>query len=75
MTLEAVVFDFDGLIMDSEWVIFEAARAAFESHGHSLSVEAWCTVVGINDDDEPGGGRCCARRPASTGSRGPTSTA
>ncbi len=53
MTLDAVVFDFDGLIMDSEWVIFESARAAFESHGHSLSVEAWSTVVGINDDHEP----------------------
>jgi len=53
VTLDAVVFDFDGLIMDSEWVIFESARAAFEAHGHSLSVEAWSTVVGINDDHEP----------------------
>jgi HAD superfamily hydrolase (TIGR01509 family) len=52
MTLDAVVFDFDGLIIDSEWVIFESARAAFEVHGHQLTVEAWATIVGLGDDDE-----------------------
>lgn len=52
MTPQAVVFDFDGLLMDSEWVIFESAVAAFAAHGHKLSVEAWATVVGINDDDD-----------------------
>jgi HAD superfamily hydrolase (TIGR01509 family) len=52
MTLDAVVFDFDGLIIDSEWVIFESARAAFEVHGHQLTVEAWATVVGLGDDDD-----------------------
>lgn len=45
----AVVFDFDGLIIDSEWAIYEAAGTAFEAHGHELTVEAWATVVGIND--------------------------
>jgi HAD superfamily hydrolase (TIGR01509 family) len=52
MTLDAVVFDFDGLIIDSEWVIFESARAAFEVHGHQLTVEAWATVVGLGGDDD-----------------------
>lgn len=51
MTLEAVVFDFDGLIVDSEWVIFETARAAFEQHGHVLELEAWTTVVGTAGED------------------------
>ena len=54
MTLEAVVFDFDGLIIDSEWVIYETARAAFAVHGHELRVEAWSTIVGINERTEPG---------------------
>lgn len=48
MTLEAVVFDFDGLILDTEWAIYESARVAFELHGHALSVEAWSTTVGTN---------------------------
>jgi HAD superfamily hydrolase (TIGR01509 family) len=52
MTLEAVVFDFDGLIIDSEWVIFESAAAAFAAHGHALAVDAWATVVGTNERDE-----------------------
>ena len=62
MTLEAVVFDFDGLIIDSEWVIYESAVEAFALHGHELSVEAWSTVVGTNDTDDPGGwDRLCGR--------------
>ncbi|MGH9085000.1 MAG: HAD family hydrolase [Acidimicrobiales bacterium] len=50
MTPDAVVFDFDGLIIDSEWLIFETAQAAFAEHGHALGVEAWSTIVGINDE-------------------------
>ncbi len=52
MRLAAAVFDFDGLIIDSEWGIYETARAACAAHGDDLSVEAWATVVGINDDDD-----------------------
>lgn len=52
MTLEAVVFDFDGLIIDSEWVIYETARSVFALHGHELSVEAWSVVVGLGDDSD-----------------------
>jgi HAD superfamily hydrolase (TIGR01509 family) len=52
VSLEAVVFDFDGLIIDSEWLIFETARAAFAEHGHALTVEAWSTIIGINDDTD-----------------------
>ncbi len=55
MSLAAVVFDFDGLMMDSEWVIYESARAAFRAHDHDLSVEAWAGKVGTNDDDDPTG--------------------
>ncbi|MEX2294522.1 MAG: HAD family phosphatase [Acidimicrobiales bacterium] len=58
--LEAVVFDFDGLILDTEWAIFESARTAFETYGHSLSVEAWSTIIGTNNDgDGVWWGRVC----------------
>lgn len=60
--LDAVVFDFDGLVIDSEWVIYESAVAAFALHGHELSVEEWSTVVGTNDTDDPDGwDRLCGR--------------
>lgn len=52
MTLHAVVFDFDGLILDTEWSIYEAAAASFAEHGHHLPVEAWATIIGINGDDD-----------------------
>lgn len=61
MSLEAVVFDFDGLIIDSEWVIFETAQAAFAIHGHELSLEAWSTVVGTaGEDGDDEWARLCA---------------
>ena len=52
MTLDAVVFDFDGLIIDSEWAIYETARSAFAVHGHDLAEEAWATIIGLGDDDD-----------------------
>lgn len=52
MTLDAVVFDFDGLILDTEWAIFESAVAAFSAHGHTLTIEAWSTIIGTNTDDD-----------------------
>lgn len=57
-----MIFDFDGLVMDSEWVIYEAAAAAFAHHGHELPVAAWATIVGLNDegDDERWWGGLCA---------------
>ena len=50
VTLDAVVFDFDGLILDTEWAIYESAVAAFAAHGHALPVEAWATIIGTNSD-------------------------
>jgi len=48
---EAVVFDFDGLIFDSETPIFRASADALTLLGHDLTVEAWATVVGHGDLD------------------------
>jgi HAD superfamily hydrolase (TIGR01509 family) len=60
MSLEAVVFDFDGLIIDSEWVIFESARDAFALHGHDLPIDVWATIVGTRDGERNEWERLCA---------------
>ena len=49
--LDAVVFDFDGLIVDTETAIYQAAAAAFAAHGHDVSVEQWSSIVGLGDKD------------------------
>lgn len=38
----ALLFDFDGVLADSEWFHFEAYRVAFERRGHAMDVlEYW----------------------------------
>ncbi|MGQ0433615.1 MAG: HAD family hydrolase [Microthrixaceae bacterium] len=59
MRLDAVVFDFDGLILDTEWAIYESAVAAFAAHGHDLPIEAWATIIGTNGDDGTWWGIVC----------------
>ena len=47
--LHAVVFDFDGTLMDTEWSIFEMAVTTFAAFGIELRVDAWAAVVGLAD--------------------------
>lgn len=51
MALEAVVFDFDGLIVDTEWPIYTTAVAAFGEFGHDLPLETWATIVGLAEGE------------------------
>ncbi len=48
MPLRALIFDFDGLIIDTESAIYQAWRELFESHGHALTLEDWAHVVGTD---------------------------
>jgi HAD superfamily hydrolase (TIGR01509 family) len=50
--VDAVVFDFDGLVVDTEAPVFEAWRAVFESHGcPPLTVEQWSLWIGRDTDN------------------------
>jgi HAD superfamily hydrolase (TIGR01509 family) len=51
MDLQAVVFDFDGLIVDTEWPIYTSAVAAFAELGHELPLETWATIVGLAEGE------------------------
>jgi len=44
--LRAVVFDFDGTILDTETPEFEEWRAAFRARGHDLTLEVWQHSLG-----------------------------
>lgn len=43
----AVIFDFDGVIIDSETPEYESHRSIFEECGVVLNVDEWCGQVGL----------------------------
>ena len=45
---EAILFDFDGLILDTEVPIYEAWRENFLAFGHDLALEVYAACVGSN---------------------------
>jgi HAD superfamily hydrolase (TIGR01509 family) len=44
--LRALVFDFDGLILDTETPSYEAWREVFEEHGTTLPLSLWIDIIG-----------------------------
>jgi HAD superfamily hydrolase (TIGR01509 family) len=46
VTVRALVFDFDGLICDTESSSFETARAIYEEHGVELTMAQWHDRIG-----------------------------
>lgn len=47
--LQAVVFDFDGLVLDTEWCEYVTAAEVFTEHGTELSLDLWRTFIGTVD--------------------------
>jgi len=46
--LRALIFDFDGIILDTEVPIYEAWRDDYFAHGHELALETYSACVGSN---------------------------
>jgi len=46
MTYSAVLFDFDGVLVDTEWAIYQSWRRVFEDHGHDLPLELYTRCIG-----------------------------
>lgn len=51
MTLRALIFDFDGLIIDTESAIYEAWKELYASHGQALELSTWSQCVGTDFGD------------------------
>jgi putative hydrolase of the HAD superfamily len=47
--LAALIFDFDGLILDTETCTFEATAAIFAEHGETLDLAWWHSTIGTAD--------------------------
>jgi HAD superfamily hydrolase (TIGR01509 family) len=53
MAVRAVIFDFDGLIVDTESPHLEAWREVFDAHGAELTFEAWAACIGTSGAFDP----------------------
>jgi len=50
--IKALIFDFDGLILDTEITLFQAWEEIFQSYGLSFSMQEWAGFVGQSGDPE-----------------------
>jgi HAD superfamily hydrolase (TIGR01509 family) len=50
VAIEAIVFDFDGLIVDTESAWYDALAELFQDRGVYLPLEKWAQCVGTNHD-------------------------
>lgn len=48
MHLAALIFDFDGLVLDTEWSIYDAWQVEFRALGAELPLAQWMQVVGTS---------------------------
>ncbi|HET6793105.1 MAG TPA: HAD-IA family hydrolase [Acidimicrobiales bacterium] len=51
--LRALVFDFDGLILETEEPLYLAWREVYEAHGVELELEDWARSIGGSDVYDP----------------------
>jgi len=49
--IQALVFDFDGLILDTESPMFQSWQEIYDSHGCQLDFEKWVSNIGKGEDD------------------------
>jgi len=51
LPLQALLFDFDGLILDTEEPIYLSYREIYQQHGLTLPFEQWVTIIGTTNGD------------------------
>ena len=44
--MRAIIFDFDGLILDTETPDFQAWKEVYQAYGLDLPIDLWLTFVG-----------------------------
>lgn len=46
MALRAILFDFDGILVDTEWAIYQAWLSTFQENGQDLPLELYTNCIG-----------------------------
>ncbi len=53
--IRALLFDFDGLLVDTESPSFAAWADVYREHGHELTLDTWSAAIGTLDGFDPFG--------------------
>lgn len=53
MPIRALLFDFDGLILDTETPSYESWQEVYREHGHELPLDRWAAIIGTIGGFEP----------------------
>jgi HAD superfamily hydrolase (TIGR01509 family) len=51
--IELVIFDFDGLILDTEGPAFRSWQEIYAAHGCRLDLDTWAVCIGTTDSFDP----------------------
>ena len=51
--IEALLFDFDGLLLDTEGPCYRAWSEVYEAHGQTLALERWSAAIGTVGGFDP----------------------
>jgi HAD superfamily hydrolase (TIGR01509 family) len=43
---QSIIFDFDGILVDTEWAIYQAWKRTFEAHGQHLPLDVYTRCIG-----------------------------
>ena len=46
--IRGVIFDFDGLIVDTEWPVYQSWMEIFDTFGAKLPFEQWTSIIGTS---------------------------
>lgn len=53
MAVRGLLFDFDGLLVDTEWPVLATWQEVYRAHGQELPFERWATIVGTVGGFDP----------------------
>jgi len=49
--IKAIIFDFDGVILETETPIFKSWNELYQSYGCEIPLDSWVTLIGGTDND------------------------
>ena len=51
--IKALIFDFDGLILDTEGPEYQSWQESYQAYGCTLSLPKWTEAIGSHDTFDP----------------------